>query len=276
MNSSYEFLPQLERLRSAYTRFESALWLLNAAIISTAFYAVTLLLGLPAFTKFYWQDIFLLAQLPAVISIAFGLHAANLIKQRRRADFYTILGPDLSEKARAAYDNRASDTIFMQHLAAELRASLAAINPSRILQWRLVNTRVLTLAIATATTIFIAQSQISADITPADLRSLSDLKDQVQGIFGEKPQPHVQNVNLSGEIYGKPSLATLQENKLQLELYPGLSPGSKTTPSEQVNRNFQQSQAVEASAVPSQLYIESLPPQNKEIVKRYFESLASS
>ncbi len=276
MNGPYEFISQLERLRSAYKRFESALWLLNAAIISTAFYAVTLLLGLPTFTRFYWQDIFLLAQLPAITSIALGLFGAALVKWHRRTDFYGIFGPDLSEKAKAAYDNRASNTIFMQHLAVELKTSLAAINPSRILQWRLVNTRIMALAIATAATIFIAQSQISADITPADLRSLSDLKDEVQGIFGEKPQPHSQNVNLSGEIYGKPSLAVLQENKLQLEIYPGLSPGSKATPSEQVSRNFQQSQGAEASAVPSQLYIESLPPKNKEIVKRYFEHLASS
>lgn len=276
MNGPYEFLSQLERLRSAYKRFESALWLLNAAIISTTFYAVTLLLGLPAFTRFYWQDISLLAQLPAITSIALGLFGAALVKRHRRTDFYSIFGPDLSEKAKAAYDNRASNTIFMQHLAVELKTSLAAINPSRILQWRLVNTRIMALAIATATTIFIAQSQISADITPADLRSLSDLKDEVQGIFGEKPQPHGQNVNLSGEIYGKPSLAILQENKLQLEMYPGLSPGSKATPSEQVSRNFQQSQGAEASAVPSQLYIESLPPKNKEIVKKYFEHLASS
>ena len=276
MNGSYEFLSQLERLRSAYKRFESALWLLNAAIISTTLYAVTLLLGLPAFTRFYWQDVFLLAQLPAIISLALGLFTATLVKRHRRTDFYGILGPDLSEKAKAAYDNRASNTIFMQHLAMELKASLTAINPSRILQWRLVNTRIMALAIAAAAATLIAQSQISADITPADLRSLSDLKDQVQGILGEKPQPQGQNVNLSGEIYVKPSLAILQENKLQLELYPGLSPGSKATPSEQVNRNSQQSQVAEASAVPSQLYIESLPPENKEIVKRYFESLASS
>jgi hypothetical protein len=34
--------------------------------------------------------------------------------------------------------------------------------------------------------------------------------------------------------------------------------------------------AGEAAAVPSELYIESLPPENKEIIKKYFEILAKS
>jgi len=45
----------------------------------------------------------------------------------------------------------------------------------------------------------------------------------------------------------------------------------KTEPKE---RAFQQSLAGEAAAVPSELYIESLPPENKEIIKRYFVQLS--
>ena len=122
--------------------------------------------------------------------------------------------------------------------------------------------------------IFIVQSKISADITPADFQSLSDLRDSTIGMLQKKMSSQGKEINLSGNIYGKPSLAVLSEEKLDLILYPGIGAGSRSSSTESVDRLFQQSQASEAATVPSELYIESLPPQNKEIIKRYFEMLA--
>ncbi len=187
---------------------------------------------------------------------------------------FRLLGPKLSEMARTACDNRDAKSLPMQRLAEELSAPLSKIRPSRILNWKQINIRAALTVVLAAATIFLAQSQISADITPNDLQSLADLRDRALDLFQNETPSQPTQVNLSGNIYGKPSLAVLNEERLELMLYPGIGAGSRSRPSAPVDHTFQQSQAEEVTVVPSELYIESLPPQNKEIIKRYFEILA--
>ncbi len=277
VNGPYEFLTYLRRLRAAYDRFELYIWMLNAIVVAIAIYAVTLLIGIPAFTQFYWQDSIILANLPAILSFVLGASIATILQRRRRSDIFALLGPELSEKARTAYDNRSVTSLPMQSLAEDLKRSLSRVQPSKIFNWRKLQIRAVIAVLLAGATIFIAQSQISADITPNDFQSISDLRDRVTGVFqNQTPSQRPPSVNLSGNIYGKPSLAILNENKLQLELYPGIGAGSRARNATPTEHLFQQSQPGEASAVPSELYIESLPPQNREIIKRYFENLAKS
>ena len=276
MNGSYEFLAPLTRLIKEYQRFEMVVSALNAVIISIALYALAQILGLPAFMSFYWQDFLPLAASPAIISVILGVAGAMLIKRRKKSDLFPLLGPQLSEKTRTAYDNREVDSLPMQSLARELEASLSRIKPSEILNRRQISTRAIMAVILSGITIFIAQSQISADITPADLQSLSDLRDKAIGVFQNETPSQGSKTNLTGNLYGKPSLAVLNEAKLELMLYPGIGAGSRARSTKPVERAFQPSPAGETAAVPSELYIESLPPENKEIIRKYFETLAKA
>jgi len=277
VNRPYEFITYLSRLRAAYKRFGLYIWALNTAVIAIAIYAVTFLIGIPAFTEFYWRDSPLLANLPAILSLLLGALVATLVGMRGKSDIFRLLGPELSEKARTGYDNRDEESLPMQNLAEDLKRSLSKVQPSKIFDWRQIRIRAVLAIFLAAATVYIASSQISADITPNDFQSISDLRDRAMGLFkNETPSQRPSSINLSGNIYGKPSLAVLNENKLQLELYPGIGTGSQarnTTPTEHL---FQQSQPGEATAVPADQYIESLPPQNREIIKRYFENLAGS
>jgi hypothetical protein len=277
VESSYEFLVDLSRLKTEYARLGFLIWLLNASVISIAIYAAFLLLGLPAFTRFYWQDVFLLAQLPAIFSMLLGAAVATFFKNRNKSDLFDILEPELSEKARTAYDNRDVSTLPMHSLAKEVKNRLASVKSSQILEWRRIYLRAGLAALLLGAAVFIAQSQIGADISPADFRSISDLRDKAMSIFQNEPSAqNTAKVNLSGNIYGKPSLAVLSESKLELQLYPGMGAGSMAVPSEPENHLFGESTPGEAKAVPAELYIESLPPQNREIIKRYFVILSTS
>lgn len=275
MKEPYEFLQPLMRLTQAYHRFERTVWAMNAAIISIAVYALTEIIGLPGFMSFYYQDVPLLAASPAVISAILGLTGATLIKRRKKADIFPLLGPQLSEKARTAYDNREVDSLPMQNLANEIKASLNKIKPSEILNSRKISSRALAIAIISGAAILLAQSEI---VTPSDFQSLADLRDRALSAF-ENTTPAEstnQEINLTGNLFGNPTLAVLNENKMEIMLYPGIGAGSLARNTQPVERVFQQSQAGEAAAVPSELYIESLPPENKDIIKRYFTILSES
>ena len=277
VEGSYDFVAQLMRLAKSYRQFETLVWALNAAIIALAIYAVMLLIGLPAFTRFYWQGFFPLAESPALFSLIAGATLATFLRRRRNPDLFNLFDTELSEEARTAYDNRNVKSFFMQSLAEDVKRRLAAIKPSKILNWREVNLRIALAAVVLALTVFISYSQISADISPADFQSFSDIAKSAQGIFGSEPEGNQgAKVNLSGGIYGKPSLAILNEEKLQLMLYPGLGAGSRSRETKPSERMFQTGQAGEPAAVPSELYIENLPPQNKDIIKKYFEQLSTS
>lgn len=275
MKGPYEFLQPLSRLTQAYHRFERTIWAMNAAILSIAVYALTEIIGLPGFMSFYYQDVPLLAASPAILSIIFGLAGATLIKRRKKADIFPLLGPQLSEKARTAYDNRDVDSLPMQDLAKEIKESLNKIRPSEILNSRQISSRALTIALISGAAILLAQSEI---VTPSDFQSLADLRDKALSVFeNETPtQSTSQERNLTGNLFGNPSLAILNENKMEIVLYPGIGAGSLARNIQPMERVFQQSLAGDAAAVPSELYIESLPPENKDIIKRYFTILSQS
>jgi hypothetical protein len=58
VEGSYDFIAQLMRIAKSYKQFETLVWALDMAVISVAIYAVMLLIGLPAFTRFYWQGFY--------------------------------------------------------------------------------------------------------------------------------------------------------------------------------------------------------------------------
>ncbi len=277
MNGPYDFLKSISRLMKAYRRFGWAIWALNVVILAIAFYALEEFFGIPALMNFYYQDFLLLAASPAILSIIIGMIVATLLNRRKKPDVFSHLGPELSEKAKTAYDNREVDTLPMQNLAKELKVSLVGIKPLQIFDKRQISYRAIVVVLLSVVAIILAQSEI---VTPADFQSLVDLKDKAVGAFQNEPPapPPTSSTerNLSGNLFGNPSLAVLNENKLNLVLTPGVGAGSIARNTEPVQRVFQQSQAGDAAAVPSELYIESLPPQNKEIIKKYFTILSQS
>jgi len=68
---------------------------------------------LPAFMNFYYQDLFLLAALPAILSIILGLRG-HAHQEEKKADIFPLLGAEISEKSKNAYDNREVDSLPMQ------------------------------------------------------------------------------------------------------------------------------------------------------------------
>ena len=273
MKGPYEFLQPLRRLMEAYHRFERTVWAMNAAILSIAIFSLAEIVGLPGFMSFYYQDVSLLAKSPAILSIIFGLAGATLIKRRKKADIFQLLGQEISEKARTAYDNRDLDSLPMQSLAIELEANLTKIKPSEVLNSRKISSRAIVLALLSCTAFLLSQSEI---VTPLDFQSLANLRDKALSAFeNETPvQSTSQERNLTGNLFGNPTLAVLNENKMEIMLYSGIGAGSLARNTQPVERVFQQSRAGEAAAVPSELYIESLPPENKDIIKRYFTILS--
>lgn len=275
MKGPYEFLQPLKRLMDAQQQHERNIVLLNAALLSIAIYCLALVIGVPAFMNFYYQDSFLLARSPAIFSIILGMAAARLIKMRRRTDIFHLLGEKLSEKARTGYDNSDLESLPMLSLAQELKVSLNSIKPTTILDSREIKSRALFLVILLGAATILSKSDI---VNPSDFQALTEIRDKALSAFEDKAEEESPSheINLTGNIFGRPSLAVLNENKMDIMLYPGMGAGSLARNTDPIERAFQKSQVGEVTAVPSELYIESLPPENRDIIKRYFLILSEN
>ncbi len=267
---SYEFLSDLRRLGDACRSFENKISALDALTIGVAIYILFIPLGIVAFFRFYWKGT-LLEYAPAMISLFFGLLLANLIRKRRRISVFDLFETELSEKTKAAYDNRFQDSIVMRSLARELKHALSSINERDLLDGSRLYKRGALLALMMVLA-FLVSSSTSDEITPANLGVVGIIKERAEDLLGSKPA--VSEVRNNVSIYGKPSLAVLSEAKLELELYPGSGVGSRARPTEAADRFFRAGPPGQGVAVPSEVYIESLPPRHREIIKRYFTLLS--
>ncbi len=286
MDGSYEFLADLRRLLGVYRRFEQSLYLLNAGIIASFIYIAALFLGIPAFFRFYWQDS-IFAAVPALFSLVLGLLGEKILRRWSKSDLFDHLDESLSEKTKAAYDNRNSDSVVMQSLAEDVKRRLSKVGAVDLINNRRLNfgdrsvpafqAKVGAVIILLAVVAIFSHSQAGEEISPQPFQALADLRDRAADLFGEEelPEESASSGGISGEIYGKPSLAVLEEVNLELVLYPGSAAGFRSKETDPMDRLFTTSEPGEGVAVPTDLYIESLPPQHREIIKRYFENLAT-
>ncbi|MGC9514563.1 hypothetical protein [Methanocrinis sp.] len=286
MDGSYEFLADLRRLFGVYRRFEQGLYLLNAGIIASLLYIAALFLGIPAFFRFYWQDS-AFAAAPAIFSLILGLLSGKILDRRSKSDLFVHLDESLSEKTKAAYDNRDSDSVVMQSLARDVKRRLSKVRVSDLVNNRrlffgdrsvpIFQAKAGTLVLLLAFAAIFSQSQAGEEIPPQPFKPLTDLRDRAAELFAEEelPEEGASGPGISGEIYGKPSLAVLEEVNLELVLYPGSAAGFRSSETDPMDRLFTRSEPGVGVAVPTDLYIESLPPQHREIIKRYFENLAA-
>lgn len=286
MDGSYGFMADLRRLLGVYRRFEKSLYLLNAAIIASLIYIAALLLGIPAFFKFYWQDS-VFAATPAVVSFVLGLLGGKILRRWSKSDFFDHLDESLSEKTKAAYDNRDSDSVVMQSLAEDVKRRLSKVGAIDMINNRRLNfgnrsvpifqAKVGAVLLLFAFAVIFSHSQAGEDISPQPFKALTDLREKASDLFGEEElsDDGSSSAGISGDIYGEPSLAVLEEVNLELVLYPGSAAGFRSKETEPMDRLFTTSEGGEGVAVPTDLYIESLPSQHREIIKKYFENLAT-
>ncbi|MEM2096887.1 MAG: hypothetical protein QXI70_01850 [Methanothrix sp.] len=268
----YEFLLDLKRLSDACSGFERRVSALDALAIAIALYIIFIPLGLVAYFRFYWSGT-PLEQAPVVLSLILGVILSHIVRRRRRISVFDLFEEELSEKLKAAYDNRFHDSIVMRSLAQDLRHILSGISERDVIDTSRIHRRVLLVFVMLALAVVVSSS-ISEEITPANLGVVGGIRDLAEDVLSSK-QP-VSEIKDNVSIYGKPSLAVLSETRLELELYPGSGVGSRARPTEATERLFREGPPGQGVAVPSEVYIESLPPKHREIIRRYFTLLSEA
>ncbi|MBI5253891.1 MAG: hypothetical protein HY930_05800 [Euryarchaeota archaeon] len=254
----YEFVDKIREIRSAILRLR---------VFETLLDAVALFLFLSL--------IFLLLRVKVAYALipSFVYILLSAVKSRDALQMVEDRYPNFRERLRAAYDNRGKDNIIIRDLGDKISREMDSVRCSSFLETRKAAGKIF-LSIFLALIILYISFEFDALLIEKPIRKPISTSEKVRaGVskvgVGEAPEAGVFGEG-ARDIFGAPSIAKIEGEKLRLELYPGAGEIKLRDIKE---RKFSESPLLAAGASPAEAFSENVPQEYEEVVRVYFEKL---
>lgn len=247
---------EINRTLTFLTVFET---LLNTAIF---FLIVYLLLSL--------VNLFpILALIPAAFYFAIRVYASSK-KDKRMAVESKYL--PLKEKLRTAADNMDKDNPVVNELQDEVlselkNVSLSSFISTKHISYKILSTVVLSFTIVLATTFNLYIVDVS--------KFLGGIPGYIDSVGLKRADIPIGGINESGDIYGEGSLAVLGNEQLDIRIKPANFEVNVREEGDSEKKQFDEMFPSEADVQQSSASEESIPEEQQELVKSYFNKLTS-
>ncbi len=252
----YEFVNKLKEIKGAILRLRIFETLLDALLIFLFFCLIFLPLGIRVAYAF----------IPSFIYILFrasrSVNTLKLIEEKY---------PSFRERLDTAYDNREKKGIVVKDLSDGISEEMESVRYSSFISGRRVVGKVLLCALLSIFVLLLPFSNIKLEIPY--------IPEKPFGVI-EKPGAEKEGVaeTVAGagaataeeDMFGEPSIAKIEGEKLSLELYPGAGEIKLRDVKE---RKFSEVQPLAATALPVEAFSENVPQEYEEIIRAYFEKL---
>ena len=205
------------------------------------------------------------------------LHA--MFTQRRRDGVCASVGaayPGLDEPLKTAYDNRGIENVVVDDLAEMVTAEMDEIAYSSFLNRKRITSRVILIILLALFIVSLAVANFSVveSIDGVKLPVFGEGEGDV-GIGGSGDTIEGVGTGGSGDIYGEPSVASIEGTNLDLTMYTGIgSEFSIREVSETAAQEFKESPLFPVEVTGSGTSQEQIA--DAELVGRYFEELAAA
>ncbi len=251
----YEFVNKIREIRSAILRLR---------VFETLLDAVALFLFLSL--------IFLLLRVKVAYALipSFVYILLRAVKSRDALQMVEERYPNFRERLRAAYDSRGKDNIIIRDLGDKISREMDSVRCSSFLETRKVAGKIF-LSIFLAL-IILSAANFKFVVLPELKKPVSAVeKAQAGEAIGAGKAPEVSGLGEGAqEIFGAPSVAKIEGEKLSLELYPGAGEIKLRDVKE---RKFSELQPLAAGASPAEAFSENVPQEYEEVIRAYFEKL---
>lgn len=253
----YEFVNKIREIRSA---------ILKLRVFETLLDAVALFLFLSL--------IFLLLRVKVAYALipSFVYILLSAVKSRDALQMVEERYPNFRERLRAAYDNRGKDNIIIRDLGDKISREMDSVRCSSFLETRKVAGKIF-LSIFLAL-IILSAANFKFVVLPELKKPVSAVEKAQAGVgkvgAGKAPEARVFGEG-AREIFGAPSIAKIEGEKLSLELYPGAGEIKLRDLNE---RKFSESPLLAAGASPAEAFSENVPQEYEEVIRAYFEKLS--
>ena len=250
-----EFLDKLLKLRSEYFRRRKFLFILDMISIFSIFYAVFIILQVEYFLNRSSLYIPLPVKfMPPIIAFIITLIGALLLHRNdSKINVIHLIEkkyPDLSEKLSTAYDNRDESNVIVESLKELVLGGLNLVSTSRLFPAGLLIAKILVAIIFISATTIIYTHPDTYSIPPGILINLSQnltgTGAQAPGdlqVTGRPENSDKVGAQGSGDIFGKPKIASIEGKNIDLTLYSGIGTGYDVRDASQVENTFIKSAA---------------------------------
>jgi hypothetical protein len=255
-----ELMEKLLKLQSDYFRRRQYLFILDLISIFAIFFAISIIFSVEFFiskSSFVPQiiPISIIPIIPPIIAFIIAIIVALLMHKNDHKIKFNILiedkFPELKEKLRTAYDNISENNVIVESLKSLVLSELTIVSASRLLAASVIVTKIIIVVIFISGATVISLNPDKYSIPPETIadnfKNLTGIgTEETNGTFDITGIPeNMDNIGAkgSGDIFGKPKIASIEGKNIDLTLYTGDNTGTTVSDYNPTSNQFIKSAA---------------------------------
>lgn len=287
----YRFTDMVSDLNILFEKFKIYYVLLDLVIIFMASYAVIIFSGIhricaditgidiimfPSIGTEITTSALCALVLATMITVT-ALVVILMLACRRHTDTCATIGTvyhELDEPLKTAHDNPGIKNVVMDDLADGIAEKMDGITYSSFLDQKRITSRIVAVIVMALIIISLAVADFYV-IESVDGMKLPVVMMKGDGIGDGAEAMDIEGAGAGGDIYGEPSVASIEGTDLDLVMYTGVGSEFSIREVETQTQEFRESPPFPVEPVAAEAP-ELNPSENSDLVKRYFEELAAA
>lgn len=245
-----DFLDKLQKTRAGFFSRTRLVFFLDLIAIFSILYAIFIIVNLEyLLSKSSIPSSIPINIIPPAVAIIIALITSTLLhKKDKKTNVIRLIEkkyPELKEKLSTAYDNRDESNIIVDSLKTLVSESMTSVSPSMLLSKGKIISKIMITVIFLAGMAYISFNPQGIQIPQNTLDNVTKVitgQDQNNtGIIDITGRPeNMDNVGTkgSGDILGKPKIASIEGKNIDLTLFPGDTTGTIVTDYNPTNNQF--------------------------------------
>jgi len=250
-----DFLDKLQEAKSGFLGRMRLLFILDLIAGFCILYAIFIIINL----EYLLNKSLLAASIPVkfiapVLAIIIAVTAAVLLHRKdKKINVLRLIEkkyPELNEKLSTAYDNREETNVIVDSLKIIVSDAMKIVSPSQLLAKSMIISKIILTIIFIGGMAFISYNpqeyQIPENTLDNMTKAITGEGDNNTGIIDITNRPeNMDNIGAkgSGDIFGKPKIASIEGKNIDLTLYSGMDTGFDVRDTSQTSNQFIKSAA---------------------------------
>ncbi|MCZ7402634.1 MAG: hypothetical protein O8C61_10475 [Candidatus Methanoperedens sp.] len=236
-----DFLDKLQKTRAGFFSRTRLVFFLDLIAIFSILYAIFIIVNLEyLLSKSSIPSSIPINIIPPAVSIIIALITSALLhKKDKKTNVIRLIEkkyPELKEKLSTAYDNRDESNIIVDSLKTLVSESMTSVSPSMLLSKGIIISKIMITVIFLAGMAYISFNpqgiQIPQNTLDNVTKAITGQDQNNTGIIDITGRPeNMDNIGTkgSGDILGKPKIASIEGKNIDLTLFPGDTTGTIVT-----------------------------------------------
>lgn len=250
-----DFLAKLQKTRDGFFSRTRLIFFLDLIAIFSIIYAIFIIVNLEyLLSKSSIPSSIPINIIPPTVAIIIALIFSTLLhKKDKKTNVIRLIEnkyPELKERLSTAYDNRNESNIIVDSLKTFVSESMTFVSPSMLLSKGIIISKIMITVIFIAGMAYISLNpqgiQIPQNTLDNVTKAITGEEQNTTGLIDITGRPEDMNnigTKGSGDIFGKPKIASIEGKNIDLTLYTGDNTGTTVSDYNPTSNQFIKSAA---------------------------------